>query len=388
VSGKTLGLIGCGNIGSVVATRAQGLGMRVIVSDPFLSPERAQELGVERVDLDDLLRRADVISLHTPLNDTTRNILSAEALATTRPGVRIVNCARGGLMDEAALFDALQSGHVASAALDVFATEPPGQSPLFELDNVIVTPHLGASTDEAQEKVAVQIAQQMADYLKEGTVANAINVPSISAEEAPLLRPYLELARMLGSLAGQITETGLTGVTLTYSGHAGTLNNRPLTAVALEGLMSPVLESVNAVNAPLIAKQRNIVVTTVEKERAEGYETMIRLTTNTERGERTVAGTLFQGGGGPRLVEIQGVPLEARIAPRMLYTRNSDRPGFIGALGTTLGDAGINIASFHLGRNETGDAIALIEVDQEIPKELMEKIGSLPHVIQAKALHF
>ncbi len=387
LQGKTLGLIGCGNIGSIVASRAQGLGMRVIASDPFLSPERVKALGVERVELDELLGRADVISLHTPLNDSTRNILSADALKKTRPGIRIVNCARGGLMDEAALAEAIRSGHVASAALDVFATEPPGQSPLFELENVVVTPHLGASTGEAQEKVAVQVAQQMADFLIAGAVANAVNTPSILAEEAPLLRPYIELARVLGSLAGQITESGLKGVTLTYSGHAAALNHKPLTASALEGLLSPLLESVNAVNAPVVARERNIDVTTVERERAEGYETLMRLTVLTERGERTVAGTLFQGGG-PRIVDIQGIPLEARIAPRMLYTRNSDKPGFIGALGTTLGDAGINIASFHLGRNATGDAIALIDVDQEVPKEVMVSIRALPHVIQAKALHF
>ncbi|MSR23089.1 MAG: phosphoglycerate dehydrogenase [Gemmatimonadetes bacterium] len=386
VAGKTLGLIGCGNIGSIVASRAQGLGMRLITFDPFLSPERAKDLGVERVELDDLLRRADVISLHTPLNDSTRNILSAEALKKTRPGVRIVNCARGGLVDEEALAEAIRSGHVASAALDVFAKEPPGSSPLFELEDVIVTPHLGASTDEAQEKVAVQVAQQMAEYLITGAVTNAVNTPSISAEEAPFLKPYIELARVLGSLAGQITESGLKGVTLTYSGHASTLNNKPLTASALEGLLSPLLESVNAVNAPVVARERNIAVTTIERERAEGYETLIRLTVTTERGERTVAGTLF--GGSPRLVEIHGIPLEAQIAPRMLYTRNADKPGFIGALGTTLGDDGVNVARFHLGRNATGDAVALIEVDQEISKALMDRIRSLPHVIQAKPLNF
>jgi len=387
LTGKTLGLIGCGNIGSIVASRAQGLGMRVMAYDPFLSPERATELGVERAELDELLERADVISLHTPLNDSTRNILSREALGRTRRGVRIVNCARGGLIDEAALYEAISSGHVAGAAVDVFEKEPPGSHPLFELENVIVTPHLGASTGEAQEKVAVQIAQQMADYLLTGAVANAVNMPSVSAEEAPLLAPYIALARLLGSFAGQITQTGLRGVTLTYSGHAATLNNRPVTAAALEGLLSPLLASVNSVNAPVLARERNIHVTTVERDSAEGYETLIRLTVNTERGDRTIAGTLFQGGG-PRIVEIQGIAMEARLSPRMLFTRNSDRPGFIGALGTALGDNGINIASFHLGRNESGDALALVDVDQEVPPEVMEVITSLPHVIQARVLSF
>ncbi len=387
LAGKTLGLIGCGNIGSIVASRAQGLGMRVIAHDPYLSPDRAREIGVERAELHDLLARADVISLHTPLTEGTRNILDAKALAKTRPGVRIVNCARGGLIDEPALAEAIASGHVAGAAVDVFEKEPPGEHPFFGLDNVVVTPHLGASTGEAQEKVALQVAQQMADYLLDGAVTNAVNMPSVSAEEAPTLRPYIDLARQLGSFAGQLTESGITGVTLTLSGHAAALNNRPIVASALEGLLSPLLESVNTVNAPVLAKERNIDVTTVEREKPDVYETLVRLTVQTERGDRTVAGTLIPGGG-PRLVEVQGIPMEARLSSRMLYTRNSDRPGFIGALGTTLGNGGINIASFHLGRNDSGDAIALVEVDQEIPREVLEAIGALPHVIQVKDLQF
>jgi D-3-phosphoglycerate dehydrogenase / 2-oxoglutarate reductase len=387
LAGKTLGLIGCGNIGSIVASRAQGLGMRVIATDPYLSPERAERLGIERVELHDLLARADVISLHTPLNDSTRNILGREALAKTRKGVRIINCARGGLIDEDALYDALVSGHVAAAALDVYSSEPPGDLRLFELDNVVVTPHLGASTGEAQEKVAVQIAEQMADYLLNGAITNAINMPSVSAEEAPRLRPYIALGRLLGSFAGQITETGLKGVTITYGGEVAELNRRPITAAVLEGLLSPLLANVNAVNAPMVAKERNIEVTTVEREDAEGYQTFMRLTVETERGDRTVAGTLFQGEG-PRVVEIQGIAMEARLAPRMLYTRNADKPGFIGALGTTLGDSGVNIASFHLGRNDAGDAIALLEIDQAVPDDVMEGIAALPNVIQAKFLTF
>jgi len=387
LAGKTLGLIGCGNIGSIVASRAQGLGMKVIAHDPFLSPDRARDLGVERADLDDLLRRADVISLHTPLTDATRNVLDAEALAKAKSGVRIVNCARGGLVDEAALREALISGQVAGAALDVFEKEPPGEHPLFGLENVVVTPHLGASTGEAQEKVALQIADQMADYLLSGAVTNAVNMPSVTAEEAPTLRPYIDLARQLGSFAGQIVESGLSAVTLTLEGHAAGLNNRPVLAAALEGLLSPLLDSVNAVNAPVVARERNISVTTVERERPEVYESLVRLTVTTEKGDLTIAGTLFPGGG-PRIVEVQGIPMEARLAPRMLFTRNSDHPGVIGALGSALGDGGINIASFHLGRNEVGDALALVEVDQEIPAVIMEAIGSLPHVMQVTTLTF
>jgi D-3-phosphoglycerate dehydrogenase len=388
LAGKTLGLIGCGNIGSIVADRAHGLRMRVIASDPYLAPERAQDLGVEKVELDTLLQRADVISLHTPLTDSTRNILSAEAIAKTRKGVRIVNCARGGLLDETALYDAIRAGHVAGAALDVFATEPARESPLFELDEVIVTPHLGASTAEAQEKVALEIAEQISDYLLSGAVVNALNMAPVSAEEAPRLRPYMQLAQLLGSFAGQLTETGLKGATITYAGHVAELNTRPLTATLLQGLLAPVLASVNMVNAPLVARERDIAVTTIEREKTDGYTTLIRLSVETERGERSVAGTLF-GEGSPRIVEIRGIPIEAQLGPHMLYVRNDDRPGFIGAFGKTLGDAGINIATFHLGRETRGgEAIALVEIDQPLPDPVLHTICALPHVLQCKPLRF
>ena len=387
LAGKTLGLIGCGNIGSLVAARAQGLGMRVIAADPFLSPNRATQLGVERLELADLLERADFISLHTPLTDGTRNILNADTLARAKAGVRIVNCARGGLIEEDALQAALESGHVAGAALDVYRSEPPGAHPLFKLDNVVATPHLGASTGEAQDKVAVQIAEQMADFLLTGAVTNALNMPSVSAEEAPLLRPYIDLARQLGSFAGQITETGLKSVTLTYAGTASGLNNRPITAAALEGLLAPLLANVNAVNAPVVAKERNIEVTTVERPNADGYQSLVRLTVGTERGERTLAGTLFQENR-PRVVDVEGISMEARLGPRMLYTRNRDKPGFIGALGSALGGQGINIATFHLGRDKSGAASALVEVDEPVPPEVIAEIGALPNVIRVKLLTF
>ncbi len=386
--GKTLGLIGCGNIGSIVAERAQGLKMKVIVHDPFLAEERARSLGVERVSFDELLARADIISLHVPLTEQTRNILSREALARAKPGVRIVNCARGGLVDEQALCELIRAGHVAGAALDVFAEEPLRHSPLFALDEVVLTPHLGASTAEAQEKVAIQIAEQIADFLLYGAVVNALNMPAVSAEEAPRLKPYMRLAEQLGSFAGQLTETGIRAVTLTYGGEAAALNTRPLTQIALQGLLKPLLESVNMVNAPAIARARNIEVTTVERENIAGYRTLMTVEVTTERGRREVSGTLFQDSE-PRVVSIQGIPMEARLGPHMLYVRNLDKPGLIGAVGTTLGEAGINIASFHLGRDRPGgNAIALVEVDQPIGAELLARIRNLPHVLQAKALRF
>jgi D-3-phosphoglycerate dehydrogenase / 2-oxoglutarate reductase len=388
LAGKVLGLIGCGNIGAIVADRAHGLKMRVLAYDPFLAPERAQDLGVEKVEMEQLLARADVISLHTPLNEGTRNLLSAAALAKTKPGVRIINCARGGLLDEMALYRAIVEGHVAGAALDAFIEEPARSSPLFELEQVVVTPHLGASTVEAQEKVALQIAEQMADYLTTGAVINALNMPSVTAEEAPRLRPYMKLASQLGSFAGQLTETGLTSATITYAGQAASLNTRPLTAALLQGLLAPQLESVNMVNAPMVARQRNIAVTTIHQESIEGYQTLIRLSVSTERGERAVAGTLFHEQR-PHLVEIRGIEVEAQLGPHMLYVRNDDRPGLIGNLGTTLGDAGVNIATFHLGRTRPGgDAIALIEVDQPVSDDVLAQICALPHVLQCKRLRF
>jgi D-3-phosphoglycerate dehydrogenase len=277
---------------------------------------------------------------------------------------------------------------VAGAALDVFAVEPARQSPLFELEQVVVTPHLGASTSEAQENVAVQIAEQIADYLTTGAIVNALNMPSVTAEEAPRLKPYMKLCEQLGSFAGQLTETGLRGATITYAGRAAGLNTRPLTQVALAALLRPLLDSVNMVNAPAVARQRDIDVVTTQREQVEGYQTLVTLEVLTERGPRAVAGTLFQDSE-PRLVSVRGIPMEARLGPHMLYVRNADRPGLIGALGQALGDARINIATFHLGRDRPGgDAIALVEVDGPIPEAVVDQVRHLPNVLQVKALSF
>jgi len=388
VTGKTLGLIGCGNIGSVVADRAQGLKMKVIAFDPFLAVERAADLGIIKVELDELFERADVISLHTPLTDQTRGIVGKDAFAKMKDGVRIVNCARGGLVDEAALLEALDSGKVAGAALDVFEVEPAKENPLFGHENVIATPHLGASTTEAQVNVALQVAEQMSDYLLTGGVTNALNMPSLSAEEAPKLKPYMELAEQIGGFAGQITETGLKRVVIEYEGHVGELNTSPLTAVVLEGLLSPLLSSVNMVNAPVIAKERNIQITEVKHDRDGDYHTLIRLTVETDRGERTVAGTLFANGA-PRIVDVDGVRLEAELEEHMLYVVNDDKPGFIGALGSLLGYNGVNIATFALGRRIEGEeAVALVAVDTPVQDIVLDQLTALAHVRQAKRLAF
>jgi D-3-phosphoglycerate dehydrogenase / 2-oxoglutarate reductase len=388
LTGKTLGIVGCGNIGSIVAERAHGLKMRVIAFDPYLSDERARDLNVQKVALDELLARADIITLHTPLTDSTRNLIDAKAIAKTKKGVRIINCARGGLVVEADLKTAIESGHVAGAALDVFLEEPAKQNPLFGMDQVITTPHLGAATSEAQENVAVQIAEQMADFLLTGAVSNALNMPSVTAEEAPKLRPYMKLAQQLGSFAGQLTHSGLKEVTIEYEGHVAELNTRPLTASALAALLAPMLDSVNMVNAPVLARERNIEVTEIKHDRPGDYQSMMRLAVTTDNRTRDVCGTLF-GGDKPRIVEIKGIRIEAELGRHMLYTTNEDKPGFIGRLGSLLGEAGVNIATFHLGRSAPGaDAIALIEVDQALSDALLAQVRQIPGVVQAEALAF
>jgi D-3-phosphoglycerate dehydrogenase len=387
LAGKTLGLIGAGNIGSIVADRAQGLKMRVVAYDPFLSKERAEALNIEKVELDDLLKRADFITLHTPLTEGTKNILNKDSLAKCKKGVRIINCARGGLVNESDIKAAIESGQVAGAAFDVFEEEPAKTNILFGMSQVICTPHLGASTTEAQENVAVQVAEQMADYLTTGAVTNALNIPSMSAEDAAKLKPYLQLVDQLGSFAGQLTETGLKQVKIDYEGKAGKLNTKPLTAVALKGLLSPLIEGVNMVNAPVIAKERGIEVSATSHDRVGDYQTLIRITVVTEKRTRTVAGTLFADK--PRIVEVNGIKLEAGLGAKTLYVNNDDKPGFIGSLGTLLGKNGVNIAYFHLGRNEAGsEAIALVEVDQTVSPEVLAEIAKLPSVKQVKLLEF
>ena len=385
---KTLGVIGCGNIGSIVADRALGLKMKVIAFDPFLSPERAIDLGVEKVELDDICKRSDFITLHTPMTDKTRGIMNAAALAKCKKGVRIINCARGGLVVEDDLYDALKSGQVAGAALDVFEVEPATTHKLFHLENVVATPHLGASTGEAQENVALQVAEQMADYLLSGAVTNALNMPSISADEAPRLKPFVALAEKLGSFAGQLTDGPITGVVIEYAGDVGEMNTRALTSAALAGVLQPMLGTVNMVSAPIVARERGIKVDEVRQSQRGAYETYIRLTVRTTSIERSVAGTVFSDGK-PRIIQIKGIELESDFGRHMLYVTNQDRPGFIGALGSLLGNAKVNIASFHLGRKSEGeDAICLVQIDEPVPDSVLWAVQKLEQVRQAKPLAF
>jgi D-3-phosphoglycerate dehydrogenase / 2-oxoglutarate reductase len=388
LSGKTLGIIGCGNIGAIVADRAHGLKMRVIGYDPFLSAERAVDLGIERVSLDDLLARADFITLHTPMTDATRGMIDAKALKKLKPGARIVNCARGGLVVEEDLAAALDRGDVAGAAIDVFVDELARRNPLFGRDNVVATPHLGAATAEAQENVAVQIAEQMADFLLTGAVSNAVNMPSLSAEDALRLRPYMKLAEQIGSFAGQLTESRIKSVAIDYEGAIAELNVKPLTATALTGLLAPQLASVNMVNAPVICRERDIRVSETLRPEPSDYQMLMRITVSAEGGERQIAGTVFAGDK-PRLVAVDGMTLEAELGRHVLFVRNLDKPGFIGALGNALAAASINIASFHLGRTAAGqDAICMVEVDEELTQAVLDTVRGLPNVIQVQSMRF
>ncbi len=388
LTGKNLGIIGCGNIGSIVADRGQGLKMRILAFDPYLSEERAQELGVRKVDAETLFRESDFITLHTPLTDTTRDMINSESISKMKRGVRIVNCARGGLIVESDLKDALESGHVSGAALDVFSSEPARENILFGVPGLIATPHLGAATMEAQEKVALQIAEQMSDYLLTGAISNALNMPAVSAAEAPVLKPYMKLADYLGSFAGQVGDDAIKSVKIEFEGQASAINPAPVVSAALTGLLKPNVDSVNMVSAPIIAQNRGIAVTTIRHERPCDYQTLLRLTVEGQTRTRVLAGTLFAGTE-PRLIDIQGIKVEAEFAQRMLYIRNYDQPGFIGSLGTLLGNEGINIATFHLGRRDNGgEALALVEIESDISNDALSAVRRLPQVLRVNCVRF
>jgi D-3-phosphoglycerate dehydrogenase len=388
ITGKTLGIIGCGNIGSIVAARGIGLHMRVLAYDPLLSLERALDLGVEKVELDALLARADVITLHTPMTPQTKNILSAENLARTKKGVRIINCARGGLVDEQALRALLDSGHVAGAAFDVYANEPATENPLFGHQNVVCTPHLGASTTEAQENVALQIAEQIADYLTRGAISNAVNFPSITAEEAPRLKPFIALAEHLGAFAGQTVDSSVRKVTIVYEGAVAHLKTKALTASVIAGLLRPFLPDVSVVSAPAVAKERGIVIDEVTRAADGDYESLITVDVETASHARRISGTVFHAGK-PRIIAVNNIEVDTLVAPKMIYVSNEDKPGFIGRFTSALGEAGINIATFALGRDsEGGSAVALVAVDGAVPENLLATVKEIPGVKEVRALNF
>ena len=388
LTGKTLGVIGAGNIGGIVCDRARGLKMKVVAYDPFLGQEKADKMGIEKVELDELLTRADFITLHVPLTDQTRNILSKENLAKTKKGVRVINCARGGLVDEAALAELLKSGHVAGAGFDVFADEPATDNPLFNLPNVVCTPHLGAATTEAQENVALQVAEQMADYLLTGAVTNALNMPSVTAEEAKVMAPWIKLSDHLGSFIGQMTDEPIKAINILYDGVVSEMNLEALTCSAVAGIMKSVNPEVNMVSAPVVAKERGIKISTTKQDKSGAFEGYIKLTVVTDRRERSIGGTVFSDGK-PRFIQIKGINIDAEIGAHMLYTTNNDEPGIIGTLGQSMGESGVNIANFTLGRSAAGgEAIALLYIDHKVSSEVIENLESTGKFQQVRALEF
>ena len=388
LTGKTLGVIGAGNIGSIVCDRARGLRMKVVAYDPFLSNEKAGKMGVEKVELDDLLARADFVTLHVPLIEATRNILSRENLEKMKKGARVINCARGGLVDEQAVADLIEEGHIGGAAFDVFAEEPATENPLFGLPNVVCTPHLGAATTEAQENVALQVAEQMSDYLLTGAVTNALNMPSVTAEEAKVMGPWIKLADHLGSFIGQMTDEPIKAINILYDGVVSEMNLDALNCSVVAGIMKRFNPDVNMVSAPVVAKERGIKISTTNQDKSGAFEGYVKVTVVTSKRERSVAGTVFSDGK-PRFIQIKGINIDAEVGRHMLYTTNEDTPGIIGTLGKTMGEAGSNIANFTLGRSASGgEAIALLYVDEPVAPGTLKALEATGLFRQVKPLQF
>lgn len=386
---KTLGVVGVGNIGKIVANRALGLKMKVIGYDPFLTPEAASEMGIELVDLADLFKRADYITVHVPLNDKTKGIINKDSFAQMKDGVYIINCARGGIVNEVDLLAVLESGKVAGAALDVFEQEPPPEdSSLVKHPNLICTPHLGASTDEAQVNVAIEVAQQVVDYFTHGEIRNAINFPSISGELAKVLKPYLELSEKLGTLQGHLTEGSPREITIEYTGGIGEYPLAPMTTCALKGILEVMLSDVgvNYVNSPVLAKERGIKVVESRVSDAEAFRSLITITVKTSKGSKVVSGTIF-GKKNPRIVRIDEFYLEAVPEGNVLLIRNIDKPGVIGSVGTLMGENGVNISRMQLGLNkQSGEALALYNVDSSVGDGVIKKLKELPNIISVKEI--
>ena len=388
LTNKTLGVIGAGNIGGIVCDRARGLKMKVVAYDPFLSAEKAEKMQVEKVELDELLARADFITLHVPFTEQTKNILSRENLAKTKKGVRIINCARGGLVDEEALADALKAGHVAGAAFDVFSKEPATENLLFGLPNVVCTPHLGAATTEAQENVALQVAEQMSNYLLTGAVENALNMPSVTAEEAKIMGPWISLSGHLGNFIGQLTDEPIKAINILYDGAASQMNLEALNCAVVAGIMKTVTPDLNMVSAPVIAKERGVKISTTSQDKSGVFDGYVKVTVVTDKRERSIGGTVFSDGK-PRFIQIKGINIDAEVGRHMLYTTNDDIPGIIGTLGQTMGENGVNIANFTLGRSAAGgEAIALLYLDAQPEEAVLQKLKATGMFQQVKPLEF
>jgi D-3-phosphoglycerate dehydrogenase / 2-oxoglutarate reductase len=385
---KVLGIVGFGAIGKVVAERGLGLKMVVLAYDPYVSKEDAGRLGVETVPLDELYRRSDFITYHTPLTAETKGMLNAAAVGKMKDGVFLVNCARGALVNETELLAALESGKVRGAALDVFGTEPPPPDlPLLAHPNVVLTPHLGASTTEAQEKVAVQIAEQICDFLKKGTIRNSVNFPSVAGELLPILKPFLLLGERLGAFHGQLIRTPIQELRVEYHGEVGKLATDPVTISVLKGLLQYQTEEVNLVNARMVADERGIKVSESKMVKSESYASLLRVVVVTQDGQSSVAGTVF--GGAPKIVSIDAFPIDADLAGGILMLQNQDVPGVVGRVGTFLGEKGVNIAGLKLGRKQQGGtAVALLNVDNAIPEAVLAQLSKLPNITAANYLVF
>ncbi len=381
VFNKVLGVIGVGRIGRIVADRAKGLKMQVIGFDPYISPDAIRKLDIDAVTFDELLAKADYITVHTPKTNETASLLDAEAFRKMKDGVFILNCARGGIVDEQALYDAIQSGKVAGAALDVFVKEPPTDNPLLTLEQIVATPHLGASTDEAQENVAIAVADQVIDYLTCGAIKNAVNAPCIDGKVLATMRPYIVLAEQLGSVSTQITRGAIEKVSIEYVGEVSCLDTRPLSIAVLKGLLSPILsEEVNFVNAPILARDRNIKVTESFRIEAEDFTNLITVSVSTSDGSNLVAGTMF-GKQDPRLVRINDFRLEATLEGHLLLIYNIDTPGTIGAIGACLGRNGLNISLMNVGQMlERGQNIIFLRTDTPVPKHVVQELLTLENV--------
>ncbi len=388
VAGKTIGIVGAGKIGRLVIERALALKMKPIVYDPYLAAETMRRLGGEQVEFDELLARSDFLTLHTPLNAETANLLDEESLAKVKPGCHVINCATGGLIDEAALADAVRSGRVAGAAIDVFAKEPPGSdNPLLGLEQVICTPHLRTATRDAQVNITVQIANQVIDFLQKGIIVNAVNVPSIKADLLSILRPHIELAERLGSFIAQLHGKGLEEVHLEYAGTVADHPVEPLSMAALKGILTPMIgPEANYINAPHLARERRIRVTETRSQSNRGFASMIRLSIVGSSGEHTVCGAMF-GESDYRIVRVDGCSVEVLPDGHILVLQNEDRPGIIGFIGQILGRADINIAGMNLSRQSVdGHAVSLINVDSCIPDATLDELRAHPHIISASQI--
>ncbi|SMO41465.1 phosphoglycerate dehydrogenase [Melghirimyces algeriensis] len=386
LNNKTLGILGLGRIGTELAKRARAFHMNVMAFDPYLTEDRAKKIGVQKASLDHVIAASDFITVHTPLTKETRHLIDAKAFSQMKNGVRILNCARGGIIDENALFDAIQSGKVAGAALDVFETEPPGEHPLFTLPQVIATPHLGASTREAQENVAIDVSQEILHILRDEPFKNAVNLPSIPAELQEKLRPYQILAERLGSFSIQSAEGALEEITITFSGELAEMDTAPLSRIILKGTLSHYLSDVNYVSAPYLAKERGIKVTEQKTSQSHGFTHLIHVGIRTDQGEFIVSGTLLNGLG-TRIVKIDQYPVDVQPEGHLLLIHHYDRPGAIGRVGTILGDHGVNIATMQVGRkNIGGRAIMMLHVDKQVSETLLESLEALDEIHRVTAI--